>query len=186
MPNCVICNDFFPNSIEINGKIRNLQRRKYCLKCSPFGQHNTRKLEFKNVNKYCEFCGNPLNNKQEKFCNTNCQSEYYYNKYIEDWKNGLKDGLKGKYGLSDRIKKYLFKKYNYQCCKCGWHETNPFTNKIPLEVHHRDGDYTNNNEDNLELLCPNCHSLTETYKNGNSGNGRKERQKYNPNADVTQ
>ena len=52
---------------------------------------------------------------------------------------------------------------------------NQFTKKIPLEIHHKDGNYLNNNEDNLELLCPNCHSLTNTYKAANKGNGREDR-----------
>ena len=55
---------------------------------------------------------------------------------------------------------------------------NPFTRNVPLETHHKDGDYTNNNEDNLELLCPNCHSLTDTYKNSFNHKGRKGRSKY--------
>ena len=33
-------------------------------------------------------------------------------------------------------------------------------NKLVLQI---DGDATNNSEDNLQLLCPNCHSLTENY-----------------------
>ena len=39
-------------------------------------------------------------------------------------------------------------------------------------------DYKNNKESNLILLCPNCHSLTETYKGANLNNGRKMRTKY--------
>jgi hypothetical protein len=35
--------------------------------------------------------------------------------------------------------------------------------KIPLELHHIDGNNENNNLDNLEILCPNCHALTDTY-----------------------
>ena len=38
--------------------------------------------------------------------------------------------------------------------------------------------YKNNNEDNLILLCPNCHSLTSTYKGANLNHGRKSRKKY--------
>ena len=34
---------------------------------------------------------------------------------------------------------------------------------INLEVHHKDGDRTNNSLENLELLCPNCHSYTYTF-----------------------
>ena len=62
---------------------------------------------------------------------------------------------------------------------------NPTTGKIPLELHHKDGDYSNNDEDNLELLCPNCHSLTATYKNALNHTGRKGRSKYyKENADL--
>jgi hypothetical protein len=35
---------------------------------------------------------------------------------------------------------------------------------IPLEIHHKDGDRTNNCLPNIELLCPNCHALTGNYR----------------------
>lgn len=50
----------------------------------------------------------------------------------------------------------------------GWGEINPITNESPLHVHHIDGDATNNSEENLQLLCPNCHSLTENFGRLNS------------------
>ena len=59
-----------------------------------------------------------------------------------------------------------------------WSKTNPYTGNIPLEIDHIDGNYKNNNEDNLILLCPNCHSLTETYKGANLNHGRNNRHKY--------
>lgn len=49
---------------------------------------------------------------------------------------------------------------------------NPFTNTLPLEIDHIDGNSENNSEENLRLICPNCHSLTETYRGANRGNGR--------------
>ena len=55
---------------------------------------------------------------------------------------------------------------------------NQYTNKIPLEVEHIDGNYKNNVEENLTLLCPNCHALTATYKGANLNKGRKSRSKY--------
>jgi len=51
-------------------------------------------------------------------------------------------------------------------------EINPVTGKSPLEVNHLDGCFTNNQEDNLEVLCPNCHSLTPSYRSLNRGKGR--------------
>lgn len=34
---------------------------------------------------------------------------------------------------------------------------------INLEIHHKDGDRSNNSLENLILLCLNCHSYTETF-----------------------
>jgi hypothetical protein len=38
---------------------------------------------------------------------------------------------------------------------------------IKLELHHIDGDRNNNSIENLQVLCPNCHSYTENYKGKN-------------------
>jgi len=38
---------------------------------------------------------------------------------------------------------------------------------IPLEVHHINGDKSKNELSNLQLLCPNCHALTPTYRGKN-------------------
>ena len=43
---------------------------------------------------------------------------------------------------------------------------------ITLEVDHVDGNSSNNTRANLRLLCPNCHSTTDTYKSRNKGKGR--------------
>ena len=126
---------------------------------------------------YCLNCGSTIKFKN-KYCSNKCQQEYQYKKYINEWKNGLKSGMRGDYQISMYIKTYLFKKFNYKCSKCGWSKTNPFTGNIPLEIDHIDGNYKNNNEDNLILLCPNCHSLTETYKGANLNHGRNNRHKY--------
>jgi hypothetical protein len=58
MPICVKCSNSFPSRIEINGKRYNLYTRKYCLTCSPYGQHNTRRLAFLSETKLCicQFC----------------------------------------------------------------------------------------------------------------------------------
>jgi 5-methylcytosine-specific restriction endonuclease McrA len=66
----------------------------------------------------------------------------------------------------------------HKCSKCGWCEVNPSTGKCPLESHHIDGDASNCDLQNLKILCPNCHSLTSTYKALNKGNGFQERLRY--------
>ena len=45
MPYCRNCGAHFPNRLTIEGKVRVLCNRMYCLGCSPWGKHNTRKLE---------------------------------------------------------------------------------------------------------------------------------------------
>ena len=127
--------------------------------------------------RYCLNCGKLLNNIQTKYCSNICQADYQYKQYINRWKSGEETGLSGEYGISQHIRRYLMNKYSSRCQQCGQGEVNQYTNTTPLEIHHIDGDYKNNNEDNLQLLCPNCHSLTETYKSHNK-NGRKQRAKY--------
>lgn len=127
--------------------------------------------------KVCLNCGkNLVGNK--KYCDNKCQADYQHKEWVIRWKQGLESGLKGAYGISQHLKRYLFEKFNNKCCKCGWGEMNPYSQTIPLEIDHIDGDYSNNNEENLQLLCPNCHSLTSTYKGANKGQGRKDRKKY--------
>ena len=49
----------------------------------------------------------------------------------------------------------------YKCARCNISEWNG--KFIRLQVEHRNGDNRDNRLENLELLCPNCHSQTETY-----------------------
>lgn len=126
----------------------------------------------------CINCRKELLISQAKFCSHQCQREYEQKEWEKRWKEGKENGLRGEYQISSYLKHYLFNKYNNKCARCGWGEINPYTNKIPLEIEHIDGNYLNNSEENLILLCPNCHSLTATYKGANKGNGRKERKKY--------
>lgn len=121
----------------------------------------------------CLNCKKELVKGQIKYCSSQCQADFQYKEYIEKWKNGNESGLKGKNQISNYIKRYLFEKYDNKCQKCRWGEINPVSNKIPLEIHHIDGDYTNNKEENLELLCPNCHSLTPNFKALNKESNRE-------------
>lgn len=57
----------------------------------------------------------------------------------------------------------------HRCENCGLTEW--MENPICLEVHHIDGDSLNNELDNLKLLCPNCHALTENYRGKNINKG---------------
>jgi hypothetical protein len=44
MKRCELCSQPFPTKIKVDGRVPNLQNRHYCLSCSPYGAHNTRRL----------------------------------------------------------------------------------------------------------------------------------------------
>ena len=43
---------------------------------------------------------------------------------------------------------------------------------IVLELEHIDGNHSNNERENLEAICPNCHSQTDTWRGRNKTNKR--------------
>jgi endogenous inhibitor of DNA gyrase (YacG/DUF329 family) len=124
----------------------------------------------------CPICGTIFNKRYHSgFCSTKCLNISKYNEFIKKW---LNKEISGSYNGNDhsvnlKIKRFLFEKFNHKCQKCGWDKINTFTNKIPLTIHHIDGDCTNSFLDNLELLCPNCHSLTEQYGSRNKGKSKR-------------
>ena len=81
--------------------------------------------------------------------------------------------LNGK-ASSTMAKKYLIELHGNNCLDidCVW----DFAKRpVVVELEHIDGNSENNTLSNLTLLCPNCHSLTPTYKGKNKGNGRAKR-----------
>ena len=64
-----------------------------------------------------------------------------------------------------RLRLLSEKVFPHKCNKCKL--TTWLTHPIPLELEHKDGNHLNNNLDNLELLCPNCHAFTPTYRGKN-------------------
>lgn len=66
-----------------------------------------------------------------------------------------------------RLKLIEFKVKKEECEKCKNSEW--LNHKIPLELHHVDGNKHNNNIENLKILCPNCHALEPN----NSGKSNK-------------
>lgn len=76
--------------------------------------------------------------------------------------------------LKEKIKEYKCEK----CTRTKWNDI-----PIALELDHIDGRRDNNQLKNLQLLCPNCHTQTSTYRRknirGSDGIGRQRSLKRN-------
>ena len=71
-----------------------------------------------------------------------------------------KDSNYQSYKLLHRLISEGVKEWKCECC--GLTEWNG--QPIPLELHHIDGDRSNNTKENLQILCANCHSQTENFR----------------------
>lgn len=153
----------------------------YCTKPIPYRQRGnkfcnracsaskTNKLRKKD--RKCLNCDKSV---QASYCSSRCQTALRQAKSLEKWRG---DGVIATQNIPVAIKAYLLQKYGERCSLCGWSERHPVTGRVPIELDHTDGNSQNNNEANLRLLCPNCHSLTPTFRNLNKGNGRSFRRK---------
>ena len=81
-----------------------------------------------------------------------------HSSYLCSWR--LRERYKRKTGL-------------HQCENCGL--TTWLGRDIPLEIHHINGDNTDNRIENLQLLCPNCHAFTSNYRGRAHLSARAER-----------
>lgn len=123
----------------------------------------------------CVVCGKEkikTRQTQNKYCSLQCQATLTKKTAVELWLSGVDSGIR-KQSTAGFIKRYLLEQQNNKCAHCGITEHNG--KPLVLELEHKDGDSDNNRPENLECLCPNCHSQTPTYKNRNKGKGRHAR-----------
>lgn len=91
---------------------------------------------------------------------------------LEKWKANIKKAWLEKYQAKTfeelgpiNKRRRVFEEQEYSCAKCGIKEWQGYP--ISLELDHKDGNRNNDIRDNLEGLCPNCHSVTDTWRGRN-------------------
>ncbi|MBW4618770.1 MAG: HNH endonuclease [Cyanosarcina radialis HA8281-LM2] len=142
-----------------------MQRRKYCLHCSPYGQHNTKQLVPKNRTLVREKQTNNSSDRQ-RICNV-CQRLH------------TRRGRVCR-SCSTKVRRYLAKqaavKYlGGKCQRCGWsgslpayefHHIDPSRKKFTIgNVSHRKWELIVKELDKCELLCANCHRIEHSDHN---------------------
>jgi hypothetical protein len=151
-----------------------------------------RRLQFKALDRRCEQCKEPLSyeKRHNRFCSRSCSGNYYvgtreYRGTGACCKCGVKTSSAVKHcsvcwsepkQLSDVTgdaarKRILIRDRGYRCQSCGLSEW--MGRSISIELDHVDGDCHNNTNENLRLLCPNCHAQTPTYRGRNRGRGKR-------------
>ena len=85
------------------------------------------------------------------------------NNYIPAQEYAKKDFVKS-YILKEKLIKEGIKEYRCEICGLTEWQNKP----IPLELHHKDCNHFNNNFNNLQILCPNCHAQQEGNAGANS------------------
>ena len=127
----------------------------------------------------CEHCLIKFKRRTPKqiYCSKECSCKDRSKKAVDRWLSG-EDKRDRITGANHMVRKYLMNINKNKCSQCGWGEVNQFTGKVPLEVHHVDGNCCNNSIENLRLLCPNCHTLTSNYGSRGGSKNSRERTKY--------
>lgn len=161
MPTCLKCLKKFPNWNRINGIWRNLCSRKYCLDCSPYKLHNTKKIHL-------------INEATVKVC-SECKKEKPLNEFYLKNKDGELKHMYCKSCCSNRTlrRQYKLKKeavlYKGGCCAlCGYdkyygaldfHHVDPKTKEFEISKFRLlKFNQIKKELDKCICVCKNCHS----------------------------
>jgi len=201
---CQNCNSEFNSKAIIDGKERNLQRRKYCLNCSPFGDVDKRIFPNKRTSIIWttpleEF----LSIIKESFTITEClqklglvnkgrnnktflarvQKENISIEHIRKQSASVSQSKRripledflvlGREVKGSDLKKKLVSAdlMKDECSVCG--QLPEWNGKpLSLELDHINGNRLDNRIENLRIICPHCHSQTDTFR-GRANRGKK-------------
>lgn len=112
---------------------------------------------------FCASCGTETEN--QKYCSSKCQHDHQWSLTKTMIESGEKTTGNG-------VRRFVLQRADYKCEVClqpsEW-QGKPLT----LQIDHIDGNSDNNLLDNLRVLCPNCHTQTETWCARNKKNSKR-------------
>lgn len=148
------------------------KNKKFCsIECA----NNVKKQLVKCINCGKETINNHVRTK--KYCSLTCQNIYQRHlKYKQMEEIGIVPINPNGEANRKFIKLYLIEKYGDKCSICGITDWNG--KPLVKIVDHIDGNSENNYISNFRLVCSNCDSQLDTYKNKNKNCNRKWRKKY--------
>lgn len=165
--NCKQCNNIFEQH-----NLSKKYQKKFCNKtCSAIYNNIQRGIASnKLINTQCLNCSKSFTyrekHKKGLYCSHLCQRDYAFNTKT------TQKVLAGDSNVGVRTRKKVLSKLKGYCCSiCSLQ--NWLNKPITLQLDHIDGNSDNNNINNLRLLCPNCHSQTETFCARNINNLKK-------------
>lgn len=177
MNTCKKCNQTFPNRTVVDGQLRILHSRKFCLSCSPFGNRNTKSLETEIPGmKWCPRC------------QTHLMLTQFYNR-----RGGIGNSAYCRKCLSDqsveRTQHLKMKAVAYKggkCQNCGYskslaafdfHHRNPKEKEFAISnVKWKNFDRIKPELDKCDLLCSNCHREVHDQNRGLTDPGKHSEQ----------
>lgn len=175
---------YFTKTTGINNLLKYETEPPCCLRCKKELTYN----QFRNKSKYCSHsCSAIVSNSgllktdevRKKISVSN--KEYFVlhgpREWTPDEKNKISNSVKLRWkdwlikqpfdnASPETKRKIVILEQNNKCNRClndKW-----LDNVLILEIEHKDGNHHNNSRNNLEALCPNCHSLTKTWRGRNS------------------